>query len=75
MFSGVNTINIEIIGDKVVEVHFRDTPDPNYDELIPVWSDDQQVVDIYTKLGYTWIEAPDNSNGFLPTRRLGFMVK
>lgn len=75
MFSGVNTINIEIIGDKVVEVHFRDTPDPDYDELIPVWNDDQQVVDIYTKLGYTWIEAPDNSNGFLPTRRLGFMVK
>lgn len=75
MFSAIGIINIEIIGDKVIEVHFRDTPDPDYDELIPIWSDDQQVVDIYTKLGYTWIEAPDNSNGFLPTCRLGFMVK
>lgn len=75
MFASVDTINVEIIGDKVIEIHFRDTPDPDYDELIPVWNDEQQVVDIYTKLGYTWIEAPDNSNGFLPVRRLGFMVK
>jgi hypothetical protein len=75
MMSGVGVVNIEVIGDKVIEIHFRDTPDPDYDELIPVWSDEQQVVDIYEKLGYTWIEAPDNSNGFLTTHRLGFMVK
>lgn len=75
MFSGVNIVNVEMIGNKVIEVHFRDTPDPDYDELIPVWSDEQQVVDIYGKLGYTYIEAPDNSNGFLKTYRLGFMVK
>lgn len=75
MMSGVEVINIELIGDKVIEVHFRDTPDPDYDELIPVWSDEQQVVDIYRKLGYTFIEAPDNSNGHLATHRLGFMVK
>jgi len=75
MFSGINYINIEMIGDKVIEIHFRDTPDPDYDELIPVWSDDQQVVDIYTKMGYIFIEAPDNSNGYLETYRLGFMVK
>lgn len=75
MMSAVEVINIELIGDKVIELHFRDTPDPDYDELIPVWSDEQQVVDIYRKLGYTFIEAPDNSNGHLATQRLGFMVK
>jgi hypothetical protein len=75
MFSGANIVNIEMIGDKVIELHFRDTPDPDYDELIPVWSDDQQIVDIYTKIGYTYIEAPDNSNGYLPVYRMGFMVK
>ncbi len=75
MFSQVGEVNVETIGDKVIEVHFRDTPDPEYDELIPVWSDEQQVVDIYRKLGYTFIEAPDNSNGYLTTHRLGFMVK
>lgn len=75
MFSGVSIINVEMIGNKVIEVHLRDTPDPDYDELIPVWSDEQQIVDIYTKMGYTYIEAPDNSNGYLPVYRLGFMVK
>lgn len=75
MFANVYEVNVETIGDKVIEVHFRDTPDPDYDELIPVWSDEQQVVDIYGKLGYSFIEAPDNSNGHLTTHRLGFMVK
>ena len=75
MFSGVPIINIEMINDKVIEIHFRDTPDPDYEELIPVWSDEQQVVDILSKMGYTFIEALDDSNGFLTTYRLGFMVK
>lgn len=76
LFSGVEVVNIEIIDGKVIEVHFRDTPDPDYDELIPVWSDDgQQVVDILSKMGYTYITSPDNSNGNLPIYRVGFMVK
>ena len=75
VLSGASVINIEFIGDKVIEIHFRDTPDPDYDELIPVWSDEQQIVDIYGKMGYTYIEAPDNSNGYLQVYRLGFMVK
>jgi hypothetical protein len=73
--SGVPITNIEVIGDKVIEVHFRDTPDPDYEELIPVWSDEQQVVDIYTKMGYSFIESPDNSNGHLAVGRVGFMAK
>jgi hypothetical protein len=64
-----------MIGDKLIEIHFRDTPDPDYNELIPVWSDEKEVIDIYGKMGYNFIEAPDNSNGHLTTQRLGFMVK
>lgn len=75
MFSGVPIINVEMINDRVIEIHFRDTPDPDYEELIPVWSDEQQVVDILSKMGYTFIEALDDSNGHLSTHRLGFMVK
>lgn len=75
MFSGSDIVNIEMIEDKVIELHFRDTPDPDYEELIPIWSDEQQMVDIYSKMGYSYIEAPDNSNGYLPVYRLGFMVK
>ena len=75
MFSDSEIVNIEMIDDKVIELHFRDTPDPDYNELIPVWSDAQHVVDIYAKLGYSYIDAPDNSNGHLKIYRLGFMVK
>lgn len=75
MLTGVPVLNVEYIGDKVIEVHLRDTPDPDYDELVPVWSDDQQVVDILSKMGYTFIEALDDSNGHLTVYRLGFMVK
>jgi hypothetical protein len=75
MMSGVEVVNIEMIGDKLIEIHFRNTPDPDYNELIPVWSDEKEVIDIYGKMGYNFIEAPDNSNGHLTTQRLGFMVK
>lgn len=75
MFSGVDVLNIEIIGDKIIEIHFRDTPDPEYNELIPIWSDQLNMVDFYKNLGYIWIESFDNSNGHLSNYRLGFMVK
>lgn len=71
----VSVLNVEFIGDKIIEVHLRDTPDPNYDELIPVWSDDIKVVDIYRKIGYTYIESRDDGDGFLDVSRIGFLVK
>jgi hypothetical protein len=33
----VSTINVEYIGDRIIEVHLRSSPDPDADELIPVW--------------------------------------
>lgn len=69
-------INIEFIGDKVIEVHLRDTPDPDYDELIPIWEDDAtNLIDIYESMGYSYIESFDNADGFIRPARIGFMVK
>lgn len=73
--SMVEACNVEMIGNKIVEVHFRDSPDPDYDEIIPIWSDEQYLVDQYAKMGYTWIDGFDDSDGHLSIHRLGFMVK
>jgi len=75
VLSDVDTINVEFIDNNIIEVHLRDTPDPQYNELIPIWESDQQVVDIYKELGYSYIENWDNGDGFLDNPRIGFMVK
>lgn len=71
----VEQINVEYIEDKIIEVHLRTSPDPDYNELIPVWAGDEEVVDKYTKLGYSYIISFDNAEGFLDTPRVGFLVK
>lgn len=73
--SDVAICNVEMIGNKIVEIHFRESPDPDYDELIPIWSDQEYLIDIYKQLGYKWIIGYDDSNGHLKNYRLGFMVK
>lgn len=73
--SDVNLINVEFIGDKVIEVHLRDTPDPEYDEIIPIWEDTQKDIDKYLKMGYTYQNSYEDADGFLETPRLGFMIK
>lgn len=74
--SGVGLINVEFIGDKVVEVHLRDTPDPDYDEMIPIWEDDPaSLVDSYEKMGYNFINSYEDADKFLLPARIGFMVK
>lgn len=73
--SGVKTLNVEFIDDRIIEVHLRDTPDPKYEELIPIWKDNQILVDKYEKLGYTYIESHDDADGFLDTPRIGFMIR
>lgn len=73
--SNVSTLNIEFIGDRIIEVHLRDTPDPKYEELIPIWEDSKILVDKYEKLGYTYIESHDDADGFLDIPRIGFMIK
>lgn len=69
----VKVINVEFIGDKVIEVHLRDTPDPDYDIIIPVWDGTDIDTDLYKD--YEFIKDPDDSEGQLPEKRLGFFVK
>ena len=73
--SSVGTINVEFIGNKPIEVHLRTSPDPNYDILVPIWKDEEYLIDKYTGMGYTYINSYDDADGFLDTPRLGFMVK
>lgn len=64
-------INLEIIDNKIIEVHLRRSPDPNYNEIIPVWEGE----DIQTPQGYQWIQSADDADGFIKEKRLGFFVK
>lgn len=73
--SDVGIINVECIGDKPIEVHLRESPDPEYDHIIPVWKSDEGKTSHYLMHGYKYIEAFDNSNKQLDDPRLGFLVK
>jgi hypothetical protein len=74
--SDVDIINVEFIGGKVIEVHLRDTPDPDYDHLIPVWASDLSIKKQYMEEnGYDFIESYDNADGHLKDPRIGFLVK
>jgi hypothetical protein len=73
--SDVKRINIEFKGDVPIEVHLRDSPDPEYDEFIPIWEGMQKEIDKYINMGYSYIESFDDADGFLHTPRLGFVVK
>jgi hypothetical protein len=73
--SEISKINMEYIEDNIIEVHLRTSPDPDYNELFPIWKDQEQMVDIYKKMGYDYIIGYEDADGFLETGRLGFMVK
>jgi len=72
----VGHINVEFIGDKVIEVHLRQSPDPKYDHIVPVWASDlgpkKQTYEIHN---YQFIEDYDNADGQLDDPRIGFFVK
>lgn len=59
-------VNIEMIGDKVIEVHLRGNPDfeDGALECIPIWNDTQKE----TPSGYTFVPSPDGD-------RIGFFKK
>lgn len=61
-----NHINIEMIGDKVIEAHLRPNPDPvMYDEFWPIWSNNQLPP------GDRYVKIPDKEDHI---GRLGFYV-
>lgn len=76
VLKNVNHINVEFIGDKIIEVHLRESPDPKYDHIIPVWASDLGVKKEHMELhGFDFIEDYDNADGHLNDPRIGFLVK
>lgn len=71
----VGLINVEFIGDKIIEVHLRDTPDPDFEELIPIWEGQETKIKQLIEEGYTFIDDFDDADGFITHPRIGFMVK
>ena len=68
----VDFINIEAIDEKIVEVHLRSgfLHLKQYNELIPVFDHQPK-----TKYGYQFIEELDDGCGYLPLKRLGYLVR
>lgn len=73
--SEVKRINVEFIDENPIEVHLRESPDPDYDEIIPIWKGEEKTLDKYIKMGYIYIKSFDDADGFLDTPRIGFAVK
>jgi len=74
--SGVGIINVEFKANLPIEVHLRQSPDPQYDHIIPMWKDDSEHKhDHYEAHGYQWIESYDDADGFMIPARTGFWVK
>lgn len=60
-------INVEFIGDRVIEIHFRESPDPDGNLLIPVWADMTVPEDM--------VPSFEDATGYLTVPRLGFVVR
>lgn len=76
VLSDVRIINIEFKGNSPIEVHLRESPDPQYDHMIPTWKNDSSHIQNHYELsGYTWIESYDDAEGYLENPRTGFWVK
>ena len=73
--SDLEMINIEYIEDNPIEVHLRASSDPDYNELIPVWEGQENMVDKPAFVDYSYISSYDDGDGFLETPRIGFLVK
>lgn len=73
---GVDLLNIELIGNKIIEVHLRSGNDVMYDrpigtKLIPIWADDPGTINISNEDPYTKYDA----FGYLDHVRLGYRIE
>ena len=72
----VKEINVEWKDNKIIEIHLRPSPDPNWDIIIPIWtSDTYDKREHYKSCGFEYIESYDDADGHLEDPLLGFMVK
>jgi hypothetical protein len=60
-------LNVEFIGDRIVEIHFRESPDPDADLFVPIWADMDVPEDM--------IPSFEDADGYLEVPRLGFVVR
>lgn len=75
----IGIINIEFKGNNPIEVHLRASGNPDgsvgdtgYSEYIPIWEDTKVCLE---KSEYTFINAPEDADGLLPIKRIGFLAK
>jgi len=74
--SDVALINLEFIDGKVIDVHLRDTPDPDYIHFIPIWASDFGAKKQYMEENnYNFVESYDDADGHLKDPRIGFLIK
>ena len=73
-------INIECIGDKIIEIHFRWCPEWEhwYDRVpfysVPLWDDVDRWQQLGPAQGEGWEVIPDTVPGFVAPHRLGIML-
>jgi hypothetical protein len=69
----VPRINIEAIGDKIIEVHLRNGFDHlmHCDEIVPVFANDLPK----SLTGYNYVEGPAEGYGWLDNPRRGYWVR
>jgi hypothetical protein len=60
--------NIEIIGDKIIEVHLRRNFDPIQNNLRVCWEKDMNREDLI------FLPHHEDADGYLPEKRLGFYI-
>ena len=60
--------NIEMIGDKIIEVHLRQNHDPIQNDLRVCWEKDKNHENL------TLLLRHEDADGYLPEKRLGFYI-
>ena len=60
--------NVEMIGDKIIEVHLRQNHDPIQNDVTVCWEKDKPDDNLRLLLHY------EDADGYLPERRIGFYI-
>jgi hypothetical protein len=60
--------NVEIIGDKIIEVHLRQNYDPIQNDLKVCWEKDREGDSL------RFVPHHEDADGYLPEKRLGFYI-
>ena len=70
--------NLELVGPHIIEVHLRGSPDPDYDEIVPVFEEWQGIgttLPEHRIKKYKFIRDEDTGGGRLKSKRIGFFAR